>query len=615
MSICLCSIRFEISDQGQKPEHLSFKASQILDGEMADSTPKPEDLSSSDARIHPITEKKLKECQGKRTFREILIETHPFGGLSKEKTGKTDRRGSVGSVYTDTPSIQPLLASTPCSSKEPSPPIAFEARSISREASVGPIDELKRSKDAVPFVSGNPFVEVTQGILHLYKDNHMTSLDPYVPKSEMICILAIPATVSCQDLLQFIAPCRSTMEHIKIIKDGTPNQYMALLKFKCQESANQFYDAFNGTAFNTFETNICHLVYIARVEVQKSSEGASLPLGGCTELPTCPVCLERMDESVDGILTILCNHSFHAACLAQWEDTSCPVCRHAQTPEVATDNLCQSCGSNESLWICLVCGHVGCGRYVAGHAYKHFLETFHCYAMQLGNSRVWDYVGDNFVHRLIASKSDGKMVQFEDSRNSDFFEEKHPSDGSGKIDAIQLEYSYLMTSQLEAQRGHFEEKIGEIEAKFREEKGLLSKKLDESTIATSALKHEVVSLTKDKQHLERKVNQLTTKLSKAQQDLKDEKELNQCLLENQSTYKKRQDSLEKQMKEISQEKDQAINELREQLRDLMFYMDAQLKIGNSEMKDEIVQGQVVIPAPQQPTTTSGKKSTGRKKKV
>ena len=62
----------------------------------------------------------------------------------------------------------------------------------------------------------------------------MTSLDPYVPKSEMICILAIPATVSCQDLLQFIAPCRSTMEHIKIIKDGTPNQYMALLKFKCQ---------------------------------------------------------------------------------------------------------------------------------------------------------------------------------------------------------------------------------------------------------------------------------------------------------------------------------------------------------------------------------------------
>jgi BRCA1-associated protein len=30
--------------------------------------------------------------------------------------------------------------------------------------------------------------------------------------------------------------------------------------------------------------------------------------------------------------------------------------------------------------------------------------------MQLGNNRVWDYVGDNFVHRLLQNKEDGKMV-------------------------------------------------------------------------------------------------------------------------------------------------------------------------------------------------------------
>lgn len=44
------------------------------------------------------------------------------------------------------------------------------------------------------------------------------------------------------------------------------------------------------------------------------------PPSGHTELPLCPVCLERMDESVDGILTILCNHSFHGSCLAKWAD-------------------------------------------------------------------------------------------------------------------------------------------------------------------------------------------------------------------------------------------------------------------------------------------------------
>jgi hypothetical protein len=27
--------------------------------------------------------------------------------------------------------------------------------------------------------------------------------------------------------------------------------------------------------------------------------------------------------------------------------------------------------------------------------------------MQLGNTRVWDYVGDNFVHRLLQNNEDG----------------------------------------------------------------------------------------------------------------------------------------------------------------------------------------------------------------
>ena len=51
-------------------------------------------------------------------------------------------------------------------------------------------------------------------------------------------------------------------------------------------------------------------------------KGASLPVMDLTELPKCTVCLERMDESVNGILTTLCNHSFHSQCLQRWEDTT-----------------------------------------------------------------------------------------------------------------------------------------------------------------------------------------------------------------------------------------------------------------------------------------------------
>lgn len=49
---------------------------------------------------------------------------------------------------------------------------------------------------------------------------------------------------------------------------------------------------------------------------------------------------------------------------------SCPVCRYVQTPELVAENKCVECQSSENLWICLICGYVGCGRYVEGHAHR-----------------------------------------------------------------------------------------------------------------------------------------------------------------------------------------------------------------------------------------------------
>ena len=44
--------------------------------------------------------------------------------------------------------------------------------------------------------------------------------------------------------------------------------------------------------------------------------------------------------------------------------------------------------------MCLVCGHVGCGRYSGEHAQAHFESTKHTYSMELDSQRVWDYAGD-----------------------------------------------------------------------------------------------------------------------------------------------------------------------------------------------------------------------------
>lgn len=53
------------------------------------------------------------------------------------------------------------------------------------------------------------------------------------------------------------------------------------------------------------------------------------PPQGMTEIPTCAVCLDRLDASASGILTTLCNHTFHCDCLFRWEGSSCPVCRYS----------------------------------------------------------------------------------------------------------------------------------------------------------------------------------------------------------------------------------------------------------------------------------------------
>jgi hypothetical protein len=86
------------------------------------------------------------------------------------------------------------------------------------------------------------------------------------------------------------------------------------------------------------EPEVCTILFVEAVELltegeQEHNNNTSLSLSaGQTELPHCPVCLERLDHHISGVLTTVCNHTFHCTCLSQWADTSCPVCRYILAP-------------------------------------------------------------------------------------------------------------------------------------------------------------------------------------------------------------------------------------------------------------------------------------------
>ncbi|XP_014470820.1 PREDICTED: BRCA1-associated protein [Dinoponera quadriceps] len=455
------------------------------------------------------------------------------------------------------------------------------------------------SPDQINFFSGNPFVEVTKGIIHLFKEDELTEMHCAADRSHTICMLSVPATMTCHDLLTFTAACHQDIQHFRILRDGNPNQYMALITFRSSSAASEFYETFNGAPYNSLEPDVvCHMVFVSKVEVGDNG----MPLSGHTELPSCPVCLERMDESVDGILTILCNHTFHSSCLVKWGDTSCPICRYAQTPEPLADSRCMECvadASNDALWICLICGHVGCSRYHQGHAFEHYRDTHHCYAMQLGNNRVWDYVGDNFVHRLLQDK-DGKMV--EGGRT------EAKSEGAAveeKVDSVQLEFTYLLTSQLETQRQYFEEKLSRSEQRSKTEMTELRDKLGEVLEENSQFKKQFSVLSRDKQALEKRLQQSINKLTRIQAELTEEKELRKALQLNQTSWQTKCKALHDEVSDLKTAKEKEIVDLKEQIRDLMFFLDAQNQIEKSADRDEIAAGRIVVPP------SSGKSSGSR----
>jgi BRCA1-associated protein len=341
-----------------------------------------------------------------------------------------------------------------------------------------------------------------------------------------------------------------------------------------------------------------------------------------------------MDEST-GLLIILCQHVFHCACLEKWKGSGCPVCRYTQNSGIPgltrgansedTENACSVCGSERNLWICLICGNVGCGRYDSAHAFAHWEETNHSFAMDIATQHVWDYAGDGYVHRLIQNKGDGKLMDLPaaaawsgqgkamDGGFSAFGADMVPRE---KMEAMGNEYTYLLTSQLESQRLYYEEQLERAVDKASKAAsaaeqaamtvGSLRNKLEIMESNQKKAMKQIEGLQKEIEQSKKRTEKADALARKLGSDWKEEKMVNDSLMERIKFLDLKMNEVEEAKLKLEAEK----KDLEEQNRDLSFFIS-----GTERLKDageEIVEGTVEV-APQ-PESSTGKKRRGKGKR-
>ncbi|KYG43993.1 hypothetical protein M433DRAFT_111125 [Acidomyces richmondensis BFW] len=509
--------------------------------------------------------------------------------------------------------------------------------------------------------------DVGYGVVHLYRDTEETALlgedetefDPL--ECTTLCILAVPSWMMPSDLLGFVGDqAREEVSHFRMIRTGRANKYMVLLKFRSAKKAREWQKANNGRLFSAAEPENCHVVFIRSVEflspdhdvnnsgsfpqntndpftpanaaVSANKNLSSKPLAppppNLLELPTCPVCLERMDETT-GLLTILCQHVFHCACLEKWRGSGCPVCRYTHSPSYtfpyprpgSADNadrepLCSVCAGTDNLWICLICGNIGCGRYDGAHAYAHYEATSHCYAMDTTTQHVWDYAGDGYVHRLIQSKPDNQLIDLPSRtrhENEAFRAEGGDLVPREKMESMATEYTYLLTSQLEGQRRYFEEQVERAVDKASE----ASTRAEEASRRASLSMAQLADSREHLKELTEKLSRVEASLAKAEKaknkfeqmardmssKLREEKTITDGLL---ARVKAAEEKARQAVKEADEAR-KAREEAEEMNRDLMMTLSGQEKIRElQERGEEVAEGSLSLPE-------QTKKGKGRKK--
>jgi hypothetical protein len=289
-------------------------------------------------------------------------------------------------------------------------------------------------------------------------------------------------------------------------------------------------DLIDHTSFQMLHSGpdaILKILLIHRVRCYSPGDDSTAALLYSHDIPSCPVCLHRIDPWRLGLHAPRGDHlcskfcpppnltfsSSESSCPRQrlldpWpfpaQCTACHVIRkywNRDTDE-ARDLFCHSCAMQETLWVCLTCAFIGCGRYSNKHAEQHYRDSGHPFCLELSTLRMWDYVNGEFAHRLDllecpsspplmhpwipAAGTQASAAGYSSQSSDDNLQADHddhhrrhhhhfasmPSElgekSPKKATMIGEEYEALLQSALEEQAQHYEGEITRLRAELTE---------------------------------------------------------------------------------------------------------------------------------------------------
>lgn len=214
-------------------------------------------------------------------------------------------------------------------------------------------------------------------------------------RSNVTMILSIPSFMTMSDLKLFIHAMSPFPNKITVVYH---NVRSVIIEFKEQTGADTFYINSLGKQFSIdhpylkcitlFLTSISppiKILSISTLECEYTRE---------FQLPICPICFQIFDPLISTYFSPATTEEVSRSAYDEWGKPKCPICI-----AIRTTKSCFACSEKQRLWVCMECGHIGCGRDQNQHAVLHFESTGHRFALRFDDCWLWDYIADRSVDR------------------------------------------------------------------------------------------------------------------------------------------------------------------------------------------------------------------------